>query len=349
MIRAEEIHRQFDDFTISLSLAVADGELLTLLGASGSGKTTTLRILAGFEQPDRGAITVDGLDVTHVAAQHRRMGYVFQDYTLFPHLNVAENVAYGLRVQRVPAPERRRRVHELLELVGLAGFAGRAVQTLSGGEQQRVALARALAVEPRALLLDEPFSAVDTERREELRRYLVRVQRGLGIPTVFVTHSRSEALALSDRIIVLRDGRIEDQGSPERLYEHPHTEYCARFLGHANILTREQLAAVPGKAFSEDTEEAPDARETVSAEAGADLQAGATAFMIRPEYLTTAGADAGLPATVSYVAYSGAHRDYEFETPIGTLYLRSAERHDLGAHTTLRFPRHKLVPLPPKQ
>ncbi len=338
MIRAEDLYRGFDDFTIALSLSVADGEILTLLGASGSGKTTTLRLLAGFERPDRGSITVDGVEVTEVPAQRRRMGYVFQDYTLFPHLNVAENVAYGLRVQRVPAPERRRRAQELLELVGLAGFGSRGVQTLSGGEQQRVALARALAVHPRGLLLDEPFSAVDTERREELRRYLVQVQRRLGIPTVFVTHSRGEALALSDRIIVLRDGRIEDEGSPERLYEHPQTEYCARFLGRANILTREQLLRLPQTAFGAGGRGAAEAHR---AEPGPEAS-----FMIRPEHLETAAAGLGLPATVSYAAYSGAHRDYEFDTPIGTIYLQTTDRHELGTQLSLRFPRHKLVPLP---
>lgn len=231
MIELRGITRRWQDFSLSVSLTVAEGEFLTLLGHSGSGKTTTLRILAGFEKADSGTVLIDGEDITLWSPQHRRIGYVFQDYTLFPHLTVGENIAYGLRVQGADVPRRRRRTAELLELVGLEGFATRAVHTLSGGEQQRVAVARALAPHPRALLLDEPFSAIDTERREALRDHLLRIQRELRLPTIFVTHSRSEALYLSDRIIIMRQGSVEDSGEPEQLYHRPSTEYSAAFLG----------------------------------------------------------------------------------------------------------------------
>ncbi len=327
MIEAAGIRKRYDEFSLEIAFAVSDGEILTLLGASGSGKTTTLRILAGFEAPEAGRITVDGRDVTHLTPQRRRLGYVFQDYTLFPHLSVGENVAYGLRVQRVPRPERVRRVTELLRLVGLAEFATRPVQTLSGGEQQRVALARALAVQPRALLLDEPFSAVDTERREELRRYLVKVKRRLGTPMVFVTHSRSEALALSDRLVVLRDGRVEDQGDPKTLYERPGSEYSARFLGKANIFSTEELAAFPAGTVAGAVRNRP---------------ADGALLLIRPEQLVLSDGR-GLAAQVVHGSYYGAYHDYELETAFGSFYLQTRERLALESRVTLRLPAEHLV------
>lgn len=237
MIEIENIVREFSDFSLAVGFSVGSNEIVSLLGSSGSGKTTTLRILAGFEQADSGRIMINGSDVTRLSPQQRKIGFVFQDYTLFPHLNVAGNIAYGLRAQGVPRSRHAARVDELLQLVGLEGFADRSVQTLSGGEQQRIALARALAPQPRALLLDEPFSAVDTERRDELRRHVVRIQRELAIPMVFVTHSQTEALSISDRIVILRGGRVVEQGTPQDVYLRPHTEYTARFIGRANILS----------------------------------------------------------------------------------------------------------------
>ncbi|GAB6091490.1 ABC transporter ATP-binding protein [Spirochaeta dissipatitropha] len=236
MIEICNITRRYDDFFLQTDFHVESNEIVSLLGSSGSGKTTSLRIIAGFEEMDSGSILLNGQDVSHLPPQKRCLGLVFQDYTLFPHLDVARNIAYGLRAQGMAKTEHGPRVSELLELVGLSGFGGRSVQTLSGGEQQRVALARALAPRPQALLLDEPFSAVDTERRDELRRHIRRIQRELQIPMIFVTHSQSEALSISDRIVIMKDGAILEVGSPRELYLNPVSEYTARFLGKANYL-----------------------------------------------------------------------------------------------------------------
>jgi putative spermidine/putrescine transport system ATP-binding protein len=321
VLEVQAIHRHYAEFDLNVSFEVQDAEILTLLGASGSGKTTSLRIVAGFEHAESGRILVDGKDIQGVPAQQRNIGYVFQDYTLFPHLNVAENIAYGLRARHTPASMRTRRVAELLELVGLDDFGSRAVQTLSGGEQQRVAVARALACEPRALLLDEPFSAIDTERREELRRQLVKLQRGLGIPMIFVTHSRSEALYISDRIVVLRNGTVVDSGTPEQLYERPRCEYSARFIGRANILKGEDIGA----------------------------RNGAT-YLIRPEHLrlSDTGSTKGglvLEATSRESAYYGSEREHLVETAIGNLSLVSPGVRTLPQHFHVELPHEFLVEL----
>lgn len=235
MISLQGVYRSYGDFVLDLSLEVNDGELVAVLGPSGSGKTTTLRVVAGFEAVDRGRVLIAGRDVGETPPSKRRLGIVFQDYTLFPHLSVGRNVAYGLARRKMPAVERGPRVEEMLELVGLPGFADRRVDTLSGGEAQRVAVARALAFRPDAFLLDEPFSAIDAPRRRELRGALVDVQRKLGITTLFVTHSRQEALSIADRVAVMRDGRIEQLGHPQELYDDPANRFVAAFVGVANF------------------------------------------------------------------------------------------------------------------
>ncbi|MGA2382895.1 MAG: ABC transporter ATP-binding protein [Gemmatimonadales bacterium] len=220
----------------ALSLEVARGEILALLGPSGSGKTTTLRLLAGFETPDAGSIVVDGEDVTRTAPAARRFGMVFQHYALFPHLNVGENVAFGLGTSGEAAA---RRVREVLAMVDLAGYERRPVAALSGGQQQRVALARSLAPEPRVLLLDEPLSNLDPSLRERTRRELRRAIKQVGITTVFVTHEQEEAFDLGDRIAVLHAGRLEQLGTADELYEKPQTAFVAGFVG--------RTAALPGE------------------------------------------------------------------------------------------------------
>ncbi len=219
-----------------VDLVIADGELHTVLGPSGCGKTTTLRLIAGFLQPDAGRILVDGREVTDLPPEKRRMGVVFQNYALFPQMTVAQNVAYGLKVARRPKAEVARAVGEYLDLVGLAEVADRNAMELSGGQQQRVALARALAPEPRVLLLDEPLSNLDAELRQRMREEIRRIQRQVGVTTLFITHDQQEALALSDTVSVMHDGAIVQTGSPREVYEHPADAFVAAFTGEVNRL-----------------------------------------------------------------------------------------------------------------
>ncbi len=222
-----------------LDLTVRPGELLALLGPSGCGKTTALRLLAGFEHPDSGAVLVDGEDVTRIPAHRRDAGMVFQSYSLFPHLDALDNVAFGLRMRKVRTAERRARAAELLELVGLADKGGRFPHQLSGGQQQRVALARALALRPRVLLLDEPLSALDAKVRLSLREEIRRLQRELGITTLFVTHDQEEALSMADRVAVMQAGRLEQCAEPAELYGRPATAFVAEFVG--------TMSRIPGR------------------------------------------------------------------------------------------------------
>jgi putative spermidine/putrescine transport system ATP-binding protein len=243
-VRLTGIRRTYGDVVAiaDLDLDIAESEFFTLLGPSGSGKTTTLRVIAGFEQPDAGRIELGGVDVTRVAPYQRDVNTVFQDYALFPHMTVGENVAYGLRVKGVSRKERKRKVEEALEIVRLPGFGGRKPLPLSGGQRQRVALARALVNRPRVLLLDEPLGALDLKLRQEMQIELKRIQREMshiGMTFVYVTHDQEEALTMSDRLAVFNEGRIEQTGTPADVYEHPETEFVAGFVGVSNVLDRD--------------------------------------------------------------------------------------------------------------
>ena len=239
-VRLVAVRKTFGDVVAvdSIDLESARGEFFTMLGPSGSGKTTTLRLIAGFERPDSGQILLGGVDVADKPPYDRDVNTVFQDYALFPHMTVAENIEYGLKVKRVPQAERRTRVGEALDVVRLPEFGGRKPAQLSGGQRQRVALARALVNRPRVLLLDEPLGALDLKLREEMQIELKRIQQEVGITFIYVTHDQDEALTMSDRIAVFSQGRIDQVGSPVEVYEQPQTEFVAGFVGVSNMLER---------------------------------------------------------------------------------------------------------------
>src|SRR5437588_624208 len=297
-----------------LDLVVERGEFMALLGPSGWGKTTTLQMIAGFVAPDRGAITLEGQDLVRVKPNRRGLGLVFQSYALFPHMTAAGNVAFGLEMQRLPRVEREKRVAEMLNLVGLAGFAARFPRQLSGGQQQRVALARALAIRPRVLLLDEPLSNLDAKLREEMQIELRQILRSLGTTTILVTHDQAEAMALSDRISVMNAGRIEQVGTPTQVYERPATPFVAGFLGRTNVIAVEVRADAGGTAAV-----IGDARWPLSAR----VAAGRASATIRPEKISLLldGASAALPGTVRTRVFQGAHWLYQVDTPAGALIV----------------------------
>ena len=235
----KDIRKSFEketDVLKGISLAIGKGEFITLLGSSGCGKTTTLRIIAGLETPDGGQVFLDGKDVTSLAPEARDVNTVFQNYALFPHMNVADNIGYGLKLKKTPKEEIRRKVKKMLELVQLPGYEKRKPSELSGGQKQRVAIARALVNNPKVLLLDEPLGALDLQLRRAMQIELKRLQKKLGITFVYITHDQEEAINMSDRIAVMNEGRFEQIGSPDEIYNHPRTSYVATFVGNANIL-----------------------------------------------------------------------------------------------------------------
>ena len=249
-IRLSGLRKSFGaiEAVTGVDLDIADGEFFSMLGPSGSGKTTVLRLIAGFEQPTAGTVMLSGRDVTRLAPFDRDVNTVFQDYALFPHMTVQQNVEYGLRVRKVPQFERRTRAEAALAIVRLQGFGLRKPAQLSGGQRQRVALARALVNRPRVLLLDEPLGALDLKLREEMQVELKAIQREVGITFVFVTHDQEEALTMSDRVAVFHDGRIEQVGLPAEVYERPATAFVAGFVGTSNLLTGETAVQILGRA-----------------------------------------------------------------------------------------------------
>jgi putative spermidine/putrescine transport system ATP-binding protein len=248
-VRFTNVSRYFGEVRAvdGVSLDIRSGEFFTLLGPSGSGKTTCLRLIAGFDHPTSGSIQLYGQDVTDLPPYERDVNTVFQDYALFPHMSVGENIGYGLMIRKVPKPERERRVAEMLELVRLPGYARRRPAQLSGGQRQRVALARALINRPRVLLLDEPLGALDLKLRQQMQIELKAIQQQVGITFVFVTHDQEEALTMSDRVAVFNHGRIEQVGTPAEIYESPATAFVAGFVGISNIVSAEAARAITGR------------------------------------------------------------------------------------------------------
>ena len=337
-IELRHITKIFGDFTAlhDVDITVPSGELVALLGPSGSGKTTLLRIIAGLETPDHGAVLFDGHDATDRSARDRRVGFVFQHYALFRHMSVFENVAFGLRVKpraaRLPSTEIRAKVQELLTLVQLERLAERYPSQLSGGQRQRVALARALAVQPKLLLLDEPFGALDAKVRQELRRWLRRLHDEIGITSVFVTHDQDEALEVADRVVILHEGHVEQIGTPEEVYERPATPFVYHFLGNVNLFHgRVEGNKVHLGEFS------------VALPAGTSQAASPAVAYARPHLLEiereSSGAASQFPATIVHINAAGPVVKVELTSDTGAivnvelareryqqLQLRKAER-----------------------
>ena len=302
-----------------IDLDIREGEFFSLLGPSGCGKTTTMRMIAGFEEPTQGVIRLHGRDVTNVSPNKRDVNMVFQSYALFPHMNVFENVAFGLRRKAVAKPEITRRVGEMLDIVDMAGRSERRPRELSGGQQQRVALARALVNNPRALLLDEPLGALDLKLRQAMQVELKRIQREVGITFVYVTHDQGEALTMSDRIAVMNDGSIEHLGTPREIYEHPRTRFVAGFIGTSNLLTGTVTRLDGDHAI---IRVSPDEQIIVPVQDRAVSEGSRLELTVRPEKidLTTerpAGEGCALRGTVTEVVYLGTSTNFSVTTSAG--------------------------------
>jgi spermidine/putrescine transport system ATP-binding protein len=316
-----------------VELAVSNGEFVTLLGPSGCGKSTTLGAIAGFLDPSGGRVLLHERDLGGQPPFRRNIGVVFQDYALFPHMTVAENVGFGLRMRKRPRPEIEQRVEEMLDLVRLGPFADRTPQQLSGGQRQRVALARALVIRPELLLLDEPLSNLDLKLREELRLEIVRLQRQLGIAAIFVTHDQTEALTMSDRIAVMHDGLIEQIGSPREIYERPATRFVAEFVGAMNFIKARITGATDATGLVR-------ARTGDGRELSVPLNAAAAsgdeiAIAIRPESAWLSAAPKAsngsicLPARITSIVYMGAREEVRLELEDGSPCLVEARRGDV--------------------
>ncbi len=338
LLSLRSVAKRFGSTTVlrDVSLDVAAGELLTILGESGSGKTTLLRLIAGFERPDGGEIYMGGERLDPLPPHRRRVNTVFQNYALFPHLSVFENVAYGLRVRKVTRPEIPKRVEQALALVKMTEFAGRAPAQLSGGQQQRIALARALINQPKLLLLDEPLSALDANLRRQMQQELKSLQREVGISFVFVTHDQEEAMALSDRIALLRSGQLEQVAVPREIYNNPATAYTARFIGQTNLLRGRIENGVAQCGTLHWRCGAPD---------------GAATFSLRPESIrlsdpVTAADPVRFRAVIRNQTFGGPTDLLEVSCPDGrVLLVRVASRGNLAGECDFEFDVGNAIPV----
>ncbi|MFY9440032.1 MAG: ABC transporter ATP-binding protein [Tepidanaerobacteraceae bacterium] len=330
-----------------LNLEIKPGQLTTLLGPSGCGKTTLLRIVAGFEEPTTGRIIIGGQDQTNVLANKRDIGFVFQNYALFPHMNIYDNVSYGLKLKGVPSAQIKEAVKEVLEMVGLAGMERRYPNQISGGEQQRVALARVIVTKPKVLLFDEPLSNLDAKRRIQMRVEIKQLQQMLSITSLYVTHDQEEALAISDQIVVMNKGTIEQVGSPQEIYSKPRSTYVAKFVGHTNVFTAD-VKSVNGN--------------VVEAESGGkvyrvttnygDVKKGEKAFLlIRPEAVEvkplSESANGAMKGRVKFVTYLGEKVEYVLDVNGQEITAvaadpQSGEMHNSGQEVAVHFPEERM-------
>ena len=328
MIHLENISKEYDGATVlsDINLYILKNEFLTLLGPSGCGKTTTLRLIGGFEYPTTGRVIYEGKDITDVPPYKRRVNTVFQKYALFPHLNVRDNIAFGLKIKKMSRGEIDRRVDKMLSLVNLAGYGKRSVDSLSGGQQQRIAIARALVNEPDVLLLDEPLGALDLKLRKEMQLELKSMQQQLGITFIYVTHDQEEALTMSDTIVVMNIGRILQIGPPKTIYDEPKNAFVARFIGESNIIrgtmVHDELVSFSGVDFP-----------CVDAGFGENVPVD---VVIRPEDIVIVGEDIGqLTGTVTSVLFKGVHYEMMIDAGDFTWKVHSTTMQPAGSRVGL--------------
>ncbi len=329
LIRLENITKSFGENVVlnGIDLTVGENEFVTLLGPSGCGKTTTLRIIGGFEQPDSGVVYFDGKDITRLPANQRNINTVFQNYALFPHMNVGENIAFGLRVSGKSDAYIKDKIKYALKLVNLKGFENRSIDQLSGGQQQRIAMARAIVNEPKVLLLDEPLGALDLKLRQEMQYELVRLKKELGITFIYVTHDQEEALTMSDKVVVMNEGYIQQEGTPEEIYDEPINAFVADFIGDSNIVSGkmvdEKVVEINGIKFPciDGTEQGFPPRRRVD-------------VVIRPEDIEIRPYGKGLfNGTIISKLFIGVHYEMLVQSEDGKIewLLQNYDQHDVGA------------------
>ena len=311
----ENVVKKYGEVTAlkALNITIEPGTLVTLLGPSGCGKTTTLRLIAGLEPATSGKVLIGGRDVTHLSATYRSVSMVFQSYALFPHMTVRENVAYGLTVKGMKKNEAHGKADTGLEMVGMKGFGDRLPSELSGGQQQRVAVARAIVLEPEVLLLDEPLSNLDAKLRRHVREEIRQIQQDLGLTAVYVTHDQEEAMAVSDRIIVMKDAEIAQEGSPHDLYERPNSAFIADFIGDANLIECEVVSAADGGAEIAVAGQ----KLMVPNEAG---HKGVVKMVLRPHQIHLSDGGEGFDGNITYAAYLGNQIQYTLDGQLGPIF-----------------------------
>ena len=330
LIELKNLTKNFEDQQVlrGINLDIHENEFLTLLGPSGCGKTTTLRIIAGFEEPSDGQVLFNGIEISQVPPYKREVNTVFQKYALFPHMNVFENIAFGLNIKKMEKNVIRQKVERMLKLVGLEGFGSRDVTLLSGGQQQRVAIARALVNEPKVLLLDEPLGALDAKMRKDMQRELKKIQQEVGITFIYVTHDQEEALSMSDTVVVMNDGEIQQIGSPTDIYNEPENRFVAKFIGESNIIEgtmiRDYLVEFDGVEF-ECVDKGFEDNEPIE-------------VVLRPEDLDIVDKSlAKLTGTVRSVTFKGVHYEILVETELRTYMIHTTDYSEVGREVGLSF------------